>query len=263
MHSCASAPPPSAPLRSASSAPSAILDALKARPRGPRDREGRPRSEVRRHRAGPAWHRARRLGMDTMLASYLLDSTRTGHPLEATALEHLSYKALTEEDVCGRGAKAVNLAVIVPVERCLNYAGERADLALQLANRLSPMLTSDRLDALDKLYREIERPLIPVLARMEQAGVRLDGRGARGAVEPRRSRARHAQRADLRAGRRGLQHQLAAAALEDPVRQAAAPRAQAEREDEDGVDRRRGARGARPRARAAAADPGMARRCRS
>ena len=42
-----------------------------------------------------------------MLASYLLDATRSGHPLEASALEHLGYKALTEEDVCGRGAKAV------------------------------------------------------------------------------------------------------------------------------------------------------------
>jgi DNA polymerase-1 len=113
------------------------------------------------------------LGLDTMLASYLLDSTRTGHPLEPAALEHLSYKALTEEDVCGRGAKAVSLAH-VPAGTLLNYAGERADLALQLANRLSPMMTSDGLDALDRLYREIERPLIPVLARMEQAGVRLD-----------------------------------------------------------------------------------------
>jgi DNA polymerase-1 len=110
------------------------------------------------------------IGLDTMLAHYLLDSTRTGHPLEATALEHLSYKALSEEDVCGRGAKAVSLAHVSP-ETLLNYAGERADLALQLANRLSPMLTTDQVDA---LYREIERPLIPVLARMELAGVRLD-----------------------------------------------------------------------------------------
>ena len=110
------------------------------------------------------------IGLDTMLANYLLDSTRTGHPLEATALEHLSYKALTEEDVCGRGAKAISLALVSP-ETLLNYAGERADLALQLANRLAPMLTTDQLDA---LYRDIERPLIPVLARMELAGVRLD-----------------------------------------------------------------------------------------
>ena len=45
------------------------------------------------------------LAFDSMLASYLLDATRPGHPLEETSLEHLGYKALTEEDVCGRGAK--------------------------------------------------------------------------------------------------------------------------------------------------------------
>jgi DNA polymerase-1 len=108
--------------------------------------------------------------MDTMLASYLLDATRSGHPLEATALEHLSYKALTEEDVCGRGAKAVPLAHIDP-DAVLNFAGERADLALQLADRLSPMLVTDRLD---RVYRDLERPLIPVLARIERAGIRID-----------------------------------------------------------------------------------------
>ncbi len=47
---------------------------------------------------------------DSMLASYLLDATRPGHPLEETSLEHLGYKALAEEDLCGRGAKAIPLA---------------------------------------------------------------------------------------------------------------------------------------------------------
>ena len=111
------------------------------------------------------------LEMDSMLASYLLDATRSsGHPLESTALEHLGYKALTEEDVCGRGIKAVSLAD-TPPEAALNYAGERADLALQLADRLSPMLVTDHLDG---VYRTLERPLIPVLAAMERAGVRID-----------------------------------------------------------------------------------------
>ena len=50
-----------------------------------------------------------------MLASYLLDATRPGHPLEETSLEHLGYKALTEEDVCGRGVKAV--AAVAAVAR--------------------------------------------------------------------------------------------------------------------------------------------------
>ena len=74
----------------------------------------------------------RGLGLDTMLASYLLDATRSGHPLEGTALEHLGYKALTEEDLCGRGAKATPSRICLPTA-ALTFAGERADLALQLA----------------------------------------------------------------------------------------------------------------------------------
>ncbi len=108
---------------------------------------------------------------DSMLASYLLDATRPGHPLEETSLEHLGYKALAEEDLCGRGAKAIPLARVAP-ETALNFAGERADLARQLSNRLAPLLVTDQLDT---VYRELEMPLIPVLAAIEQAGIRIDG----------------------------------------------------------------------------------------
>jgi DNA polymerase I len=110
------------------------------------------------------------LGVDTMLASYLLDATRSDHPIEDASLEYLGYRALTEEDICGRGAKAMDLADIA-VEAALDYAGERADLALQLADRLEPMLAAEGLDA---VYRDLERPLIPVLMAIEQAGVRID-----------------------------------------------------------------------------------------
>jgi DNA polymerase I len=112
----------------------------------------------------------RGLGLDTMLASYLLDATRSGHPLEGTALEYLGYRALAEEDVCGRGAKAVQL-VTLPAETVLNYAGERADLAIQLAEHLTPVLQSE---GVADVYERLERPLIPVLAAVEQAGVRID-----------------------------------------------------------------------------------------
>ncbi len=111
------------------------------------------------------------LAFDTMLASYLLDATRSGHPLEETALEHLGYRALTEEDVCGRGARALRLSG-VPVEAVLDYAGERADLAGQLATALAPRLGAE---GLESVYRELEMPLVPVLADIEQAGVRIDG----------------------------------------------------------------------------------------
>src|SRR5687768_83424 len=113
----------------------------------------------------------RGIAFDSMLASYLLDATRSGHPLEDTSLEHLGYKALTDEDVCGRGAKAVSFARLAP-ETLLTYAGERADLARQLSNRLAPLLVTDHLEP---VYRELEMPLIPVLADIERAGIGLDG----------------------------------------------------------------------------------------
>ncbi len=116
--------------------------------------------------------RVRGLECDTMIASYLLDATRSGHPIEEAALEHLSYKALSQEDVCGRGARSVQLAELPP-DALLDYAGERADLPLQLADRLCPMLAAEDLEP---LYREVEMPLVPVLAQIERAGVRLDER---------------------------------------------------------------------------------------
>src|SRR4051812_32612983 len=80
------------------------------------------------------------------------------HRLEDLALEHAGYKALTEEDVCGRGAKAVSFGRI-PVQAALDYAGERADLVLQLAAPLRDLLAREQLDV---LYDTLEHPLIPV-----------------------------------------------------------------------------------------------------
>ena len=111
------------------------------------------------------------LETDTMIASYLVDANRSSHPLEDLALEHTGYKALTEEDVCGRGAKAVSFAHI-PVQAALDYAGERSDLALQLAAPLRGILARDGLEA---VYEEIEHPLLPVLVSIERAGIRIDG----------------------------------------------------------------------------------------
>jgi DNA polymerase-1 len=113
----------------------------------------------------------RGLAFDSMLASYLLDATRPGHPLAETSLEHLGYKALTEEDLCGRGPKAVSIGEVTP-EASLNFAGERADLARQLSHRLAPLLVED---SLDQVFRELEMPLVPVLAEIERAGILIDG----------------------------------------------------------------------------------------
>jgi DNA polymerase-1 len=113
----------------------------------------------------------RGLDLDTMLASYLIDATRSEHRLEDLALELVSYKAVAEEEVCGRGAKAVPL-VDVPVEAALDYACERADLAGQLAPIFQSQLERDQLIS---VYETVERPLIPVLVAVERAGVRIDG----------------------------------------------------------------------------------------
>ncbi|HET7697159.1 MAG TPA: DNA polymerase I [Vicinamibacterales bacterium] len=111
------------------------------------------------------------LETDTMLASYLVDANRSSHLIEDLALEHTGYKALTEDDVCGRGAKAMTFAQI-PVQAALDYAGERSDLALQLAAPLRAILARDGLEA---VYEELEHPLLPVLVAIERAGIRIDG----------------------------------------------------------------------------------------
>jgi DNA polymerase-1 len=110
------------------------------------------------------------IGLDTMIASYLLDATRSGHPLENVVLEQLGYKAILEQDVCGKGAKAVPFGDIPP-DALRAFAGERADLTLQLADTLWPLLVRD---TLDRVYRDLEQPLIPVLAEIERVGVRVD-----------------------------------------------------------------------------------------
>jgi DNA polymerase-1 len=105
-----------------------------------------------------------------MLGSYLLDANRSSQALEPLALEQLGYKAVTEEDVIGKGVKARAFAH-VPVDSVLTYAGERSDIALQLAARIEPIIEKDELSS---VYRNLEWPLVPILAELERTGVRVD-----------------------------------------------------------------------------------------
>ena len=113
----------------------------------------------------------RGLDLDTMLASYLIDATRSEHRLEDLALEHLRYKALSEEDIYGKGAKAISLADL-PAEAAVDFACERADVAGQLRPILQDLINKE---ALTGVYDTIELPLVPVLVAIERAGVRIDG----------------------------------------------------------------------------------------
>jgi DNA polymerase-1 len=112
----------------------------------------------------------RGLDFDSILASYLLDANRSNHVLEEVALEHLGYRAHSEEDVRGKGVKAVSFQNLSP-ESIRSFAAERADLAWQLSGKLAPLIVSEQLES---VYRDLEMPLIPVLVDIERAGVLVD-----------------------------------------------------------------------------------------
>jgi DNA polymerase I len=110
------------------------------------------------------------LDLDTMLAGYLLDAARSSQDLEPLALEQLGYRAQVADDVRGKGAKAASFTAVPPA-RLLDYAGERADLAWQLAERFGAALDAEGVGA---VYRDLERPLVPILAGLERVGVKVD-----------------------------------------------------------------------------------------
>ena len=107
---------------------------------------------------------------DTMLASYVLDSTLR-HNMDDMAVRHLSYSTIHFEDVAGKGAKQITFNQ-VEVENAAPYAAEDADITLRLHKILWPQL--EQIKSLEKVYKEIELPLLPVLSRMERNGVFLD-----------------------------------------------------------------------------------------
>lgn len=113
----------------------------------------------------------RGVAYDTMLESYVLDSTAARHDLEGLALKYLGHKTLKFEDVAGKGRKQLCFDQ-VPIETATPYAGEDAEVALRLHETLWPRLHA--LPTLERVFATIELPLVPVLSRMERNGVRID-----------------------------------------------------------------------------------------
>ena len=109
------------------------------------------------------------IATDTLIASYLLDATGR-HEIGTLALDQIGYKAISREEIVGKGAKALSFAD-VPPDAVFEFAGEQSDLATQLADRFTSRLTEEGLDG---LYRELELPLLPVLADLERTGVQID-----------------------------------------------------------------------------------------
>jgi DNA polymerase-1 len=108
---------------------------------------------------------------DTMLESYVLDSTASRHDMDSLALKYLGYKTVKYEEVAGKGKHQINFSE-VPLEQATNYAAEDADITFRLHQHLWPRL--NEVPTLVKLFDEIEMPLVPVLARMERHGVLID-----------------------------------------------------------------------------------------
>jgi DNA polymerase-1 len=108
---------------------------------------------------------------DTMLESYVWNSVATRHDMDGAALRYLGVNTIKFEDVAGKGAKQLKFNE-VPVERAAEYSSEDADVTLQLHRALWPQIES--VPALQRLYEDMEQPLVPILLNMEHHGVLIN-----------------------------------------------------------------------------------------
>jgi DNA polymerase-1 len=111
------------------------------------------------------------IAFDTMLESYVLNSVATRHDMNSLAEIYLGHKTIHFEDIAGKGAKQISFNQI-PLDKAAPYAAEDADITLRLHNILWQKLSEEK--DLVNVFKEIELPLSPVLAKMEQFGVLID-----------------------------------------------------------------------------------------
>ena len=107
---------------------------------------------------------------DTMLLSFVAEGGMHGHGMDELAELHLGLTPIKYAEVAGKGKSQVSFD-LVPLENALTYAAEDADITLRLWRKLKPLVLEKRLVT---LYETIERPLVPVLAAMERAGILVD-----------------------------------------------------------------------------------------
>ena len=111
------------------------------------------------------------VAFDTMIESYCYNSVATRHNMDALALKYLDYKTVHFEDIAGKGVKQLTFNQI-EIEKAGHYAAEDADITLRLHQAIFPTL--EQLPEQLGVYIDIEIPLMPVLAKMEQTGVLID-----------------------------------------------------------------------------------------
>ncbi|KQP61410.1 DNA polymerase I [Methylobacterium sp. Leaf108] len=107
---------------------------------------------------------------DTMLISYVLDAGKGGHGMDELARRHLGHQPIAFSEVTGTGKAKITFDR-VPLDKATAYAAEDADVTLRLWRMMKPRLVAERRVA---VYETLERPLVPVIARMEAQGIRID-----------------------------------------------------------------------------------------
>lgn len=110
------------------------------------------------------------IGFDTMVASYLLNPSKLNHNLDDLAFEYLKHKMIPINELLGTGKKRITMDK-VPIEKVSEYSCEDSDVTLRLKEVFEPELFNKELG---ELFRDIELPLIDVLSKMEQNGVKID-----------------------------------------------------------------------------------------
>ncbi len=113
----------------------------------------------------------RGIAFDTMLESYVLDSTANRHDMDTLALKHLGHETIHFEDVAGKGKKQITFNQVA-LEQATPYAAEDADVTLGLHQTLWPSLAEQ--EGPRAIFEQIEIPLVPVLSRIERTGVLID-----------------------------------------------------------------------------------------
>ena len=111
------------------------------------------------------------IAFDTMLESYVLNSVATRHDMDSLSEKYLGQSTIHFEDIAGKGAKQISFNQI-PLDKAAPYAAEDADITLRLHNVIWQKLSEEK--DLVNVFKEIELPLSPVLAKMEQFGVLID-----------------------------------------------------------------------------------------
>ncbi len=111
------------------------------------------------------------IAYDTMLESYVLNSTASRHDMDSLARRYLNVETISFEDIAGKGVKQLTFNQI-ELEQAAPYAAEDADITLRLHQALWGKLAAE--PGLAKVFSEIELPLLPVLARMERLGTTIE-----------------------------------------------------------------------------------------